>query len=231
MIASLKAEFNLCRKNRANFIIGACMLFIYCFLLLFSGVGGIQYAATTSIFGYVTVLMFLIPWFLSPASMFLNRKKICISSEHMALMLGISKRNFMRNRIVICLFHWLLMICVITVLQVPAWLIAGEQYSLSLFFAEVLSVIGFSGFAMAILFLCPGQKLTLGLPLWSGFCGGFSGGYIGSMAEDMPEFLDYSVLRFFVIMAVAGIIVFAVSVLYGYWKALREERRGCAKKQ
>lgn len=229
MITSLKAEFNLCRKNRANFIMGACLLFLYFLFLLFSGVGGVQYTATISIFGYVTILLFLIPWFMSPASLFQNRKKICVSSEHMALMLGLSKRTFVKNRIVICLLHWFLMICFITVMQAPAWLIAGEQYSVLLFLTEVLSVTGFSFFAMVILFVCPGQKLTIGIPLWSGFCGGFTGGYIGGVLGDMENVTKSDVTRFFCPVALIGTGLFVISVVYGYCKALCEERKGCPK--
>ncbi len=70
MIQLLKAEFGLCRKNRANFIIGACLLFVYCLLLMFSGVGGVKYAASVSLIGFVVVAFFLIPWFFSPSSFF-----------------------------------------------------------------------------------------------------------------------------------------------------------------
>ena len=76
MMQYLKAEFGLCRKNRMNFILGACSLFVYCLLLLFSGVGGVKYTASISLVGGVTVLLFVIPWFLSPASFFQNRKKL-----------------------------------------------------------------------------------------------------------------------------------------------------------
>ncbi len=87
MMQYLRVEFGLCKKNKACFILGICWMFVYCMLLLFSGVGGIKYAGAISVFGFVGVLFFLIPWFLSPASFFQNRKKISISAEHMALML------------------------------------------------------------------------------------------------------------------------------------------------
>lgn len=225
MIAYLKAEFNLCRKNRANFIIGACGLFIYCLLLLFSGVGGVRYAASISMFGFVTVLLFLIPWFLSPASRFYNRKKISISSEHMALMLGESKLTFVKNRIIVCLLHWFLLLCVVAVMQVPAFLIAGEKYSLSIFIIEIMAVTAFNLFSMIILFLCPEHKLMLGIPLWSGFCGGFVGGFTGGVFGDFERITEKEVVRMYVIIAVICAVLFAISVLYRYIKTVVEERR------
>lgn len=225
-MTSLKAEFKLCRKNRANFILGAVVLFIYCLLLLFSGVGGATYAAMISLIGFVTIMLFLIPWFMSPASMFQNRKKVCISSEHMAQMLGISKRTFVKNRIIVCLIHWGLMCCIISVLQIPAGLIAGDNYSVEIFLAELLSVMGFSCFTTIILFLCPGDKLTLGYPLWSGFCGGFAGGYIGGVLGELETITMSDVARLFCPLALIGMVLCGGAVLYAYLKALREERRG-----
>ncbi len=227
MIHYLKAEFGLCRKNRMNFIIGAVMLFIYCLLLLFSGVGGVKYAASISIFGFVDVIFFLIPWFYSPASFFQNRKKICISAEHMALMLGESKRTFVKNKIVVCVGHCILMACVIALMQIPAYLIAGEQYTLLAFWTELVVVLGFSLLCMVILFLCPSHRITLGLPLWAGFCGGLVGSILGDL-NDVSEDLD--VLLMFVGIAFFGSLAFVFAVLYRYIKAVWEERRGLSKR-
>lgn len=228
MIPYLKAEFGLCRKNTGSFILGICVLFAYCLMLLFSGVGGVRYAASISLFGFVDVIFFLIPWFCSPASFFQNRKKIAVSTEHMALMLGESKRTFVKTKIVICVLHCVLMVCVITIMQIPAYLIAGEQYSPMVYWTELVAVVGFSLLCMVILFLCPSHRLTIGLPLWSGFCGGTAASVLGDL-KDMSE--DMDVFRVLVVIAIVGSVSFALAVLYRYIKTVCEERRGLPKKQ
>lgn len=228
MIQYLKAEFQICRKNMGSFILGACVLFVYCLLLLLSGIGGIKYAATISLIGFVDVIFFLIPWILSPAAFFQNRKKIYVSAEHMALMLGESKRTFVKTKILICVLHCALMVCVITIMQIPAYLIAREQYSLLVFWTEVVAVLGFSLLCMVILFLCPGHRLTIGLPLWSGVCGGIGGGILGDL-KDISE--DGDVFRLFAAIAIVGSVAFVLAVLYRYIKTVCEERRGLPKKQ
>lgn len=221
MIPYLKAEFGLCKKNRANFILGACGLFVYCLLLLFSGVGGVKYVALISLFGWIDLLFFLIPWFVSPISYLFNRKKICVSSEHMALMLGESKRTFLKIRILVCVASWLLLLCVIAVMQIPAYLIAREQYSFFIFGTEVMAVTGFTFLSVIALFLCPGHQLMLGVPMWSGFCGGIAGAQISGVAG-VPE---KTVFQQFAVIAIIGTVVCVVSVAYRYRKTIWEERR------
>ena len=228
MISYLKAEFGLCRKNMGSYILSICVLFAYCLMLLFSGVGGMRYASSISLFGFVDVIFFLIPWFCSPASFFQNRKKIAVSAEHMALMLGESKRTFVKTKIVICVLHCILMACVITLMQIPAYLIAGEQYSLMVYWTELMAVLGFSFLCMVILFLCPGHRLTIGLPIWAGFCGGTAASVLGDL-QDMSE--EEDAFRMLVIIAIVGSVSFVLSVLYRYIKTLCEERRGLPKKQ
>lgn len=228
MIQFLKTEFCICRKNRVNYIIGVCSLFLYCMLLLFSGVGGVKYAASISIFGFITIWFFLIPWFLSPASYFQNRKKIVVSSEHMALMLGVSKRTFVKTRIVVCVGHCVLMAGVIALMQLPAFLIGGERYFLLNFATGVVTVVGFSFLSMVVLFVCPSHRLVLGIPIWCGFCGGIAGGLLG----DMQGFVDRTdVFDLFAAVAVIGTLVFILAVLYRYIRTVCEERRGLPKKR
>lgn len=228
MIRYLKAEFGLCRKNRANFIIGAVLLFVYCLLLMFSGVGGVKYAASVSLVGFVVIAFFIIPWFFSPAAFFQNRKKICVSAEHMALMLGESKRTFVKTKFLICVLHCVAMVVIIAVMQIPAYLIAGEGYSLPVFWVECTAVLGFSLLSMVVLFLSPGHRLTLMFPVWSGFCGGLAGGILG----DMHEIEDVNqVIHMFDGIAIIGGAAFLMAVLYRYIKTVREERRGLPKRQ
>jgi len=228
MIPYLKAEFGLCRKNRANFIIGVCLLFVYCLLLMFSGVGGVKYTASVSLIGFIVVAFFLIPWFFSPASFFQNRKKICVSSEHMALMLGESKRTFVKTKIIVCVLHCVAIACVISVMQIPAYLIAGEAYSLSVLVVAVTTVVGFSFLCMAILFVCPSHRLTIGFPAWSGFCGGLAGNFLSDM-QDFKEVKE--VVNLYGGVAVIGSVAFFLAVAYCYFKTICEERRGVPKKQ
>ena len=228
MIRYLKAEFGLCRKNRANFIIGAVLMFVYCMLLMFSGVGGVKYAASISLIGFVVVAFFLIPWFFSPASFFQNRKKICVSAEHMALMLGESKRTFVKTKILVCILHCVAMVGMIAVMQIPAYLIAGEQYSLAVFWVEITAVIGFSLLSMVILFLIPNHRLTITFPVWSGFCGGIAGGILG----DMHDFGDVGeVVELFEGVVLIGCAAFLLAAGYRYLMTVCEERRGLPKKK
>lgn len=148
--------------------------------------------------------------------------------EQMVLMLGESKRTFVKIRILLCVLHCLAMMGMIAVMQIPAYLIAGEQYSLLVFETEVLAVLGFSLLAMSILFLCSGRRLIIGLPFWSGLCGGIAGSILG----DVQEFTNADdVLNLYIGVAIIGCIVFVFSVLYRYFKTVCEERRGLPKKQ
>ena len=117
----------------------------------------------------------------------------------------------------------MLMMCVITFMQIPAYLIAGEQYSLMVYWTEIVAVLGFSFLCMVILFLCPSHRITLGLPLWAGFCGGIIGSILGDL-KDVSEDLD--VLLMFVGIAFFGSLAFALAVLYRYIKTVWEEHRG-----
>lgn len=227
MIQQLKAEFGLCRKNRANFILGACGTFVFCLLMLFSGVGGVKYTASVSLFGLITVWFFLIPWFLSPSSYFLNRKKIVVSSEHMALILGVCKRNFVKTRVLICIAHCVLTASVITLMQIPAYLISGEKYSFLVFGTALVTTLGLSVLSMVILFLCPSHRLALGIPFWCGYCGGVAGGLLGHMQEFTEA---KEVFSMFAAVAVVGVIAFALAVVFRYVKTVCEERRGLPKK-
>ena len=228
MMRYLKAEFGLCRKNRANFIIGVSLLFVYCLLLMFTGVGGVKYTASVSLIGFIVVAFFLIPWFFSPASFFQNRKKICVSSEHMALMLGESKRTFVKTKIIVCILHCVAIACVIAIMQIPAYLIAGKAYSMSVFVVAVTTVVGFSFLCLAILFVCPSHRLTIGFPVWSGFCGGLAGNFLGDI-QDFKEVNE--VVNLYEGVALIGSVVFFLAVVYCYLKTVCEERRGLPKKQ
>ncbi len=142
-------------------------------------------------------------------------------------MLGESKRTFVKTKIIICVLHCVGIACVIALMQIPACLIAGEQYSLSVFWTEIVAVLGFSLLSMVILFLCPSHKLTIGFPAWSGFCGGIAGGILG----DMQDFEDVKeVVNLFEGVAIFGGAAFFLAVLYRYIKTVREERRGLPKK-
>ncbi len=121
----------------------------------------------------------------------------------------------------------MLIMCLVALMQIPACLIAGEQYSLWVLWTELVTVLGFSLFTMVILFLCPSHKMMLGLPLWSGFCGGIAGGILGDM-NDMTE--DIDVFWSFAAIAIVGSVAFILAVLYRYIKTVCEERRGLPKK-
>ena len=95
----IKAEFELFKRQTGNLIGGGCLLFVFALLLLLSGVGGSLYCAYVTIIGYVAYLFFNLAFFLSPASHWINRKKVIITSEQMVLSLGESKRTYVKNKV------------------------------------------------------------------------------------------------------------------------------------
>lgn len=220
------AEFELYKKNKVNIIIGFCGLFLYAMFLLFSGIGGMYYSATISIIGYMDVLFFLIPLYLSPASYWRNRQKVCIPSEQLLLTLGESKRTYIKIRILAFTVLYFSMLCLTAFMQIPAYLIAGEQYSLLYFGTEAAVVTAFTFFTLPVLFFVPHRFLTVGIPLWAGFCGGFAGGYLG----EVSDFVDKREIIWQLIVIVAVTVTIGmVSMGYGYLKAIRDERGGYRK--
>lgn len=219
----IRAELELYKKNRINVIMGLCGLFLYALLLLFSGIGGSSYCAAISIIGFVDVLLFLIPLYLSPASYWRNRQKVCISSEQFILILGESKRTYVKVRIAGFAAIYLMVTGITAFMQIPAYLIAGEQYSVYGFGIEIVLVTAFAFLSLPVLCLVQARFLSVAIPLWSGFCGGFAGGFLGTadaVESSKEEFRTY--LIFMIVTVSIGIL----SMGYRYWKTIREERGG-----
>ena len=218
----IRAELELYKKNRINVIMGLCGLFLYAMLLLFSGIGGTAYCAAISIIGFVDVLFFLIPLYLSPASYWRNRQKICISSEQFLLVLGESKRTYVKVRIAGFAAIYLMVTGITAVMQIPAYLIAGEQYSVYGFGIEIVLVTAFTFLSLPVLCFVQARFLTVAIPLWSGFCGGFAGGFLGEIADKDSKEEFQTFLIFMIVTVTIGIL----SMGYRYWKTIREERGG-----
>ncbi len=218
----IKAEFELFKKQKGNVIGGFVLLFVFALLLLLSGVGGSLYCAYVTIIGYVAYLFFNLAFFLSPASHWINRKKVIITTEQMVLTLGESKRTYVKNKLFFYLAEYLIMVVLIAVMQIPAVLIAGEAYSVWGFYLEltIFTVLVFMSFF--VLFVVPTKAFLLAIPGWTGFCGGFVGGYFGVM-EGLTK--EEAFDRFF-IKAVIGVAVGVLSVTYRYVRTIIEERGG-----
>ncbi|MBE5929487.1 MAG: hypothetical protein E7268_00310 [Lachnospiraceae bacterium] len=218
----IKAEFELFKKQKGNLIGGGCLLFVFALLLLLSGVGGSLYCAYVTIIGYVAYLFFNLAFFLSPASHWINRKKVIITTEQMVLTLGESKRTYVKNKLFFYLTEYVIMILLIAVLQIPAALIAGEAYSVWSFYLEVTVFTALVFMSFFVLFVVPSGAFLIAIPGWSGFCGGFVGGYFSRLAEMTKE---EAFERFFW-KAIVGIIVGVLSVGYRYLRTIIEERGG-----
>lgn len=217
----IKAEWGLFKKNKAVIIGGFCGIFLLCLLLLFSGVGTAYYANTIAIVAYVVLLFFLIAWYLSPASHWVNRQKIVIPTEQIVLVHGESKRTYLKIRMLVFMVLYFGMVLVIAGMQLPAFLIGGTQYSLWRFGIEVVGFTAFAWSVLPVLYLLPSRWLFLGIPGWAGFCGGLAGGLL-SMATRKTEQQGFEQLC---VVAVAGVTLGALAMLYGWCKAIGEERK------
>ena len=65
----IKAEFELFKKQKGVLIGGGFILFLFAFLLLFSGVGNAFYCAAVTVLGCIAYVFFVVATFLSPASL------------------------------------------------------------------------------------------------------------------------------------------------------------------
>jgi len=224
----IKAEWELYKKNTAFLIMGLVGLFIYGILLLFTGVGGAHYAAAISLFGYMVFLFFFLPLYFSPASHWKNKAKVVIPMEQLLLTLGESKRMFVKIRMFAFGAEYIGLLLVIALMQLPAFLIAGEKYSLWFFGIEVITLTFFAFLTLPAFLLLPYRGLNWVLPLFCGFGGGFGGGLIG----DTEEFKGAEeVFGTFAAVAIVGVVIGFICMLLGYLKALRQERRGVRKER
>lgn len=218
----IKAEFELFKKQKANLIIGGCVVFVFMMLLLLSGVGGSGYCAYITLVGYMAYLFFNIAFYLSPASYWLNRKKVVITTEQLVLTLGESKRTYVKNKIFFYVAQYLVMVLLIAVMQIPAALIAGEEYSLWGFFLiiEVFTTAVFMSFL--VLFVVPARAYLFAIPGWCGFVGGFISMYFGVFTELSKEVAVENFLG----KALFGITVGVLAFTYRYLRTIVEERGG-----
>ena len=218
----IKAEFELFKKQKANLIIGGCIVFVFMLLLLLSGVGGSGYCAYITIVGYMAYLFFNIAFYLSPASYWQNRKKVVITTEQFVLTLGESKRTYVKNKLFFYITQYLVMVLLIAVMQIPAALIAGESYSIWGFFliVEVFTAAVFMSFF--VLFVVPARAYLFAIPGWCGFCGGFVSGYFGAFGDLTKE----EAVDRFLWKALFGVAVGVLAFTYRYLRTMVEERGG-----
>lgn len=222
MNRDIKAEFELFKKQKGNVIGGSSLLFVFALLLLLSGVGSSLYCVYITLVGYVAYLFLNIAFFLSPASHWINRKKVIITSEQMVLTLGESKRTYVKNKIFFYMLLYLGIVLLIALMQIPTALIAGDAYSIWGFYLQILVFTALVFMSFFVLFVVPSGAFLIAIPGWTGFCGGFVGGYFSVIAElSKEEAFD----RFFW-KAMVGIIVGVLSVGYRYIRTIAEERGG-----
>lgn len=217
----IKAEWELYKKNTAIIIIAICVLFLFALLLLFSGVGGVFYSAVVSLVGYMDFLFFIMALYLSPASYWRNRQKVVIPSEQLLLTLGESKRTFVKIRLLAFFSLYFAMILLVAIMQIPAYFIGREQYSLWYFGTEVVVLTILAFLTTPVLYIFPARWLPFAFPGWIGFCGGFTGNFLGDL-HDLEE-VEKTFGKFWLL----GVIVVTVglfSMVYRYIKTIREER-------
>ncbi len=223
----LKAEFLLYKKQKGNIIIGCCGLIVYVLLLLFSGVGGTYYNLSTSIVGYVVFLFFSIAMYLSPASYWIERRKVVVTSEQLVLTLGESKRTYWKIRMVAYIAFYLGFVGLISLLQIPAALIAGASYQIWNYVLELVVFTCVVFLFIPVLFLVPAKAFLLAIPAWSGFCGGFCGGMLSRTRQLSKQQATYKFLPFMIGAFVVGLLC----IMYRYWRIGCEERGGIRRKK
>lgn len=218
----IKAEFELYKKNYGIIIGGAVILFIYLLLLLFSGVGGTNFGTGITLVGFLAMLFFYMILYFSPVSFIQNRQKVTISAEQILLCLGESKRVFIKIRL-LAFFVFLGAILAITaVMQLPAYLIAGEQYSLLVFGIQELQLFAFCMLFLPFSILLPSKNLTLTFSCCAGFCGGIFGGMLGESVGSKDGLTD--MLIEYAILAAVAVIFSVISIVWRFARLSREER-------
>lgn len=218
----IKAEFELFKKQFGCIIGGACLLALFAILLLFSGIGGAFYCAAITVVGCIGYLFFVVAIFMSPASHWENRRKILITAEQLVLTLGESKRTYFKIRLMACGVFYLGIVGIIAIMQIPAALIAGNNYSLWGFGLEVIIFTAIVCLGMVVLFLLPSRVFAYSVMGWSGMVGGFIGGFFGVFTEGTKaQAFD----RFFVKTLVC-VAIGVLAVVCRWILILREERGG-----
>lgn len=223
----MKAEWELYKRNRANLILGLCGLFVFCLLLLFSGIGTTRYVVGVSIVGFVVFWFFLIGWYLSPASYWANRQKTVIPTEQVVLVHGENKRTYLKIRLVVLCVLYLAAVSVIAVMQIPAALIAGGRYSLWGFGLQVMASTALMFLNIAMLYLAPSRTYPITIPAWVGFCGGIAGGILAFCENKTKE----EAFDKFLVMLLIAVPLGLASILYRWIRTIGEERGGFRKKK
>ena len=218
----IKAEFELFKKQKGVLIGGGFILFLFAFLLLFSGVGNAFYCAAVTVLGCIAYVFFVVATFLSPASHWENRRKIIIPTEQMVLLLGESERTYIKIKMIACGLFYLAILGAITILQVPAAFIAGKQYSLWGFGLEVLIFTAVVFLGLTVLFLVPLRVFSYAIIGWCGMVGGFVGGYFGVFAEGTKA----QAFERFWLKTLFCVGIGIVSVLFRWLRAIGRERGG-----
>lgn len=222
----IRAELAIHKKNGRNPIFAFSGLAVFVLLLLFTGVGEAGYCVAVTLVGGIDFLFFMLVWYLSPAFVWRNKQKVCVPTEQLLLTLGESKRTYVKIRIFVFFVLYFGMLLLIALMQLPAFLLAGEKYTILYFGIEVVGVTAFLFWMAAILFFISRQWLILAVQAGAGFGGGF----MSSMMEDFGETKQEDFRKLCVYAAVA-VTVGLLGMGYRYLKTIREERGGGRRKK
>lgn len=222
----IRAELAIHKKNGRNPVFAFSGLAVFVLLLLFTGVGGAGYCVVVTLVGGIDFMFFMTVWYLSPAFVWRNKQKVCVPTEQLLLTLGEDKRTYVKIRIFVFFVLYFGMQLLIALMQLPAFLLAGEKYTILYFGIEAVGFTAFSFLMAAILFFVPSQWLVLAVPAGAGFGGGF----MSSMMEDFGETKQED-FRMLCVYAVVAVAVGLLSMAYRYLKTIREERGGVRRKK
>lgn len=217
----MKAEWELYKKHRGKLITGVCLLPFYMFSLIFTGIIGPDCFIFCTLLGTSMLIAFLTPMYFFPRERLWNRRG-CVTMEQVVLTLGESKRVFLQIRLLAWGILILGMVLFSAVMQIPALLIAGKQYSFFYFLIEIFNILTLFFALLIPICLLPYRYLFLGMSPWVGFCFGIETSVLMSMAEEGIQEKERAYGA--AVLALIFFILAGCAFLFRYIRTIREER-------
>jgi hypothetical protein len=113
-------------------------------------------------------------------------------------------------------------LAITAVMQLPAYLIAREQYSLLVFGMQELQLFALPMLFLAVAIWLPSKNLTLTFSGLAGFCGGIFGGMLGESVGSKEGLTD--MLIEYAVLAAVAVILSGISIVWRFARLSREER-------
>lgn len=218
----IKAEWMLYRKNQSLLTTGLLFWVIYLVLSFFSVIGGPVYSALITVVGFIGLIYLFLPMLYTPGYWVdkLNRKKHY--SQQLLLCLGESKRFYYLLRYVA--FYLLLAGSLLSaaIVQIPAYFLFSDRYSLLFFGIEVMIIVALFHFFMVMICLVHARHMNSVMPCWCGGYGGIWGGLVGEGIGEKQGAEYY--FRFACILTLIATAVAVISMIFRYVVTVSEEK-------